>query len=56
MIRLTSISSWRGDWYIWLSASTSPFSSAMYSAADVPLPETSAMSTPSRPPGSWKKS
>jgi len=26
--------------------STSPFSSAMYSAADVPLPDTSAISTP----------
>ena len=48
MIRLASISRSRGEVWIRLSDSTSPFSSAMYSAAEVPLPETSAIRTPTR--------
>ena len=48
MIRSAATSSVRGDLWIWLSDSISPFSSAMYRAADVPLPDTSAISTPSR--------
>ena len=48
MIRFSTISISRGDVWISLSDNTSPFSSAMYRAADVPLPETSAISTPTR--------
>ena len=48
MMRFAMISSSRGEEWIRLSDSTSPFSSAMYSAADVPLPDTSAISTPTR--------
>ena len=48
MMRSAAIRSARGEVWIWLSDSMSPFSSAMYSAADVPLPDTSAISTPSR--------
>ena len=56
MIRFAAISSSRGEVWIWLSDSISPFSSAMYSAADVPLPDTSAISTPTRCSSSGKKS
>ena len=38
------------------SDSTRPFSSAMYRAADVPLPETSATSTPMRVSDSGSRS
>ena len=48
MMRLASISSCRGELCDWLSDSTMPFSSAMYNAADVPLPATSAISMPKR--------
>jgi hypothetical protein len=47
-IRLASDSSRAGESWIRDSDSTSPFNSAMYSAAEVPLPETSATSTPIR--------
>ena len=48
MMLLASMSSSRGDMCCWLSESISPFSSAMYSAADVPLPATSAIRRPRR--------
>ena len=55
-MRLASDSSLAGEAYIRESDSTSPFSSAMYSAADVPLPETSATRTPRRVSESGKRS